>query len=42
VKSVNGATINRVADLTHAMSNANHWDMVIERGGRRLTLSVSG
>jgi serine protease Do len=42
VKSVNGAAINRVGDLTHAMSSANHWDMVIERGGRRLTLSVSG
>jgi Do/DeqQ family serine protease len=41
VKNVNGAAINRVGDLTHAMSSANHWDMVIERGGRKLTLSVS-
>jgi len=42
IKSVNGAAINRVGDLAHTMSSANHWDMVIERGGRRLTLSVNG
>jgi serine protease Do len=42
VKSVNGGVINRVGDLVHAMNSANHWDLVIERGGRRLTLSVSG
>jgi Do/DeqQ family serine protease len=42
VKSVNGAAINRVGDLAHAMSSANHWDLVIDRGGRKLTLSVGG
>jgi len=39
IRGVNGATINRVSDLTRAL-NANHWDLVLERGGRRLTLSV--
>jgi S1-C subfamily serine protease len=42
VKSVNGAAINRVGDLVHAMNSANHWDLVIDRGGRKLTLSVGG
>jgi Do/DeqQ family serine protease len=42
VKSVNGTAINRVGDLTHAMNSANHWDLVIDRGGRRLALSVNG
>jgi len=42
VKSVNGVSINRVNDLSHALDTAHHWDLVIERGGRRLTLSVSG
>jgi Do/DeqQ family serine protease len=42
VKSVNGVAINRVNDLSHALDGTHHWDLVIERGGRRLTLSVSG
>ena len=42
VKSVNGAAINRVGDLSRALNGVNHWDLVIERGGRRLTLSVDG
>jgi serine protease Do len=42
VRSVNGAEIRSVADLKHALATANgHWDLVVERGGRRLTLSVS-
>jgi serine protease Do len=42
VRGVNGAAINRVGDLTRALGGVNHWDLVIERGGRRLTLSVDG
>jgi hypothetical protein len=28
--------------LVHLLNGTNHWDMVIEREGRRLTLSVDG
>ncbi len=42
VRSINGAAINRSGELVKALSGANQWDMVIERGGRRLTLSVQG
>ncbi len=42
VRSVNGAAINRVADLSRALSGVNHWDLVIERNGRRIPLSVDG
>ncbi len=42
VRSVNGVSINRVADLNRALEGVNHWDLVIERGNRKLTLSVNG
>jgi serine protease Do len=43
VRSVNGVDIRSVAELKHALDSANgHWDMVIERGNQRLSLSVSG
>ena len=42
VRSVNGASINRVGDLSHALDGAKHWDLVIERGNRKLSLSVDG
>jgi Do/DeqQ family serine protease len=42
VRSVNGSNINRVGDLTHALSGTGHWDMVIERAGHRIPLSVNG
>ncbi len=42
IRSVNGASINRVGDLVRILNAANSWDMVIERGGRRLSLSVDG
>jgi Do/DeqQ family serine protease len=41
VRSVNGVTISRVGDLARPLT-ASHWDMVIERGGRRIPLSVDG
>ena len=42
VRSINGAAINRTGELVRALNGTNQWDMVIERGGRRLTLSVQG
>ncbi len=42
LRSVNGAAVNRVGDLVRLLNGANHWDLVIERAGRRLTLSVDG
>jgi Do/DeqQ family serine protease len=42
LRSVNGAAISKVADLTRALNSGNHWDLVVDRAGRRLTLSVDG
>jgi serine protease Do len=42
IQGVNGTAIKRVGDLTRALNAANHWDLVIDRGGHRLTLSVDG
>ncbi len=42
VRSVNGSSIARVGDLVRSLNGANHWDMVIERGGRRISLAVDG
>jgi serine protease Do len=42
VRSINGVNINRVGELVRSLNNTNQWDMVIERGGRKLTLSVQG
>jgi serine protease Do len=42
LRSVNGVAVNKVGDLVRLLNGANHWDLVIERSGRRLTLSVDG
>ncbi|HTP78687.1 MAG TPA: Do family serine endopeptidase [Rhizomicrobium sp.] len=42
VRAVNGAEIRSTGDLQRALSDTNHWDLVIDRGGQRLTLSVDG
>jgi serine protease Do len=43
VKSVNGTAIGSVGQLQSVLANAGgHWDMVIDRSGQRLTLSVDG
>ena len=42
VRSVNRAAINRVGELTRGLNATQHWDLVIERGGQRLSLSVDG
>jgi S1-C subfamily serine protease len=41
VRSVNGVSISRVGDLAKPLA-ASHWDLVIERGGQRIPLSVDG
>jgi S1-C subfamily serine protease len=42
VRNVNGANIERVGELVRCLNGANRWDMVVERDGRKLTLSVEG
>jgi len=43
VRSVNGQEIKTVGELKHALETANgHWDVVVQRGEQRLTLSVDG
>ena len=43
VRSVNGVDIKTVAELKHVLEAASgHWDMVIERGNQKLSLSVGG
>ncbi len=43
VRSVNGVEIHSVGELIHALNAAGgHWDLVVDRGGQRLTLNVDG
>jgi Do/DeqQ family serine protease len=43
IRSVNGAPIRNVGDLNRVLTQANgHWDMIIDRNGQRMTLSVDG
>jgi serine protease Do len=43
IRSINGQEIHSVANLQRALEGAGgRWDMVIQRGNQRLTLSVSG
>jgi Do/DeqQ family serine protease len=42
VRGVNGQAISGTDDLQRALSGTNHWDLVVDRGGQRLTLSVDG
>jgi serine protease Do len=42
VRIINGSNIDRTGELVRLLNGANRWDMVIERGGRKLTLSVQG
>ena len=42
VRDINGTPIERVGQLVHVLNAGNHWDMVVDRNGRRLTLSVDG
>jgi S1-C subfamily serine protease len=42
IRSINGSNINRTGELVRALNGTNRWDIVVERGGRRLSLSVEG
>jgi serine protease Do len=42
IRSVNGAEVNRVGDLTRMLNAARSWNIVLERGGRRAQLSFQG
>ena len=43
IRSINGVDIKTVGELKQTLESANgHWDMVIERGNQRLSLSVRG
>jgi serine protease Do len=42
VRGVNGAAIKSVADLQRTLAGVSHWDLVVDRGAQRLTLSVDG
>jgi Do/DeqQ family serine protease len=42
IRTVNGTSIGSVGQLQSALNNAGgHWDMIVQRGGQKLTLSVS-
>ncbi|HKU53748.1 MAG TPA: PDZ domain-containing protein, partial [Rhizomicrobium sp.] len=40
VRRINGSSITRTGELVRLLNSSSQWDMVIERGGRNLTLSV--
>jgi serine protease Do len=42
VVAVNGQRIGSTAQLVKALGDANAWDLVIDRGGQRLSLQVQG
>ena len=42
VRGVNGRAISDTDSLQQALAGTNHWDLVVDRGGQRLTLSVDG
>ena len=42
IRTVNGAAVTSVGQLQAALNNAGgHWDMIVQRGQQKLTLSVS-
>jgi serine protease Do len=42
VRGVNGVEMRSVEQLQRALAGTTHWDLVIDRGGQRLTLNVDG
>jgi serine protease Do len=43
VRAINGSEIHSVADLNRALVNAGgQWDMVIDRGGQQIHVSLGG
>jgi serine protease Do len=41
IRAINNANIGNIGDLAHALNSAQQWQMVVERGGHKLNLSVS-
>jgi Do/DeqQ family serine protease len=41
IRSVNGTSINRVGDLVRTINGPSRWDIVMDRGDRRATLTFS-
>ena len=42
IRTVNGTAVGSVSQLQSALNGAGgHWDMVVQRGTQKLTLSVS-
>src|SRR5262249_21737798 len=43
VRSINGEEIHSVSDLNRALANAGgQWDMVVDRGGQQIHVSLAG
>jgi serine protease Do len=43
VRGLNGKEIHSVAELTSGLTaSQGHWQLVVDRGGSRLSLSVNG
>jgi S1-C subfamily serine protease len=43
VHAINGSEIHSVADLNRALANAGgQWDMIIDRGGQQIHVSLGG
>jgi serine protease Do len=42
IRSVNGQTMNRVKDVTAALNASTRWNLVVDRGGQKLSWSSDG
>lgn len=42
VRSVNGKNVGDVGQLKSLLDNTRHWDLIIDRAGRRMTLTADG
>jgi serine protease Do len=42
IRSVNGRPVGDVGTLKRMLDGTRHWDLIIDRGGRRLSLTVDG
>jgi serine protease Do len=42
IKSVNGTGIGNVGQLQSVLTNAQNWDMVVDRAGRNIHVQIGG
>ncbi|MBV9063433.1 MAG: PDZ domain-containing protein, partial [Alphaproteobacteria bacterium] len=43
VRAINGAEIHSVSELNRALANAGgQWDMIIDRGGQQIHVTLAG